>query len=384
MEELAAEIGRLDMDAVTEQFGSNFGPRPDFFDERTVEDLKEEFKGLIDMEEVGGVFKSDSKRTVQFPMEADHDSEEGWSEARAEQWHAETVAAAEKEDLRANEVLGKKMGWEAATEESRQWYDQVQEEIRGHDPLADLSQDEYEHMSRYILELVHAAKSPDKFEVLVEENVQLINPALLTMLDRRIALAAKDGSDERVVYGLQKIWKRLAAEMERRDAPDELKLLDTCLRLMMPEDPMQEFDATHILKAKQEVVELLDEAFALPLSRHRPVDLFEMARKIGPQQDLDIDKLEAEHGDIWGSELSKESFISMVEEVIQETEERHVEEHEALKEIAHELETLDFTEEEKRMAGEHVRQMHRELDAQKRTVGVTREILRMTKAMTWV
>lgn len=50
-----------------------------------------------------------------------------------------------------------------------------------------------------------------------------------------------------------------------------------------------------------------------------------MARKIGPQQDLDIDKLEAEHGDIWGSELSKESFISMVEEVIQETEERHVE-----------------------------------------------------------
>lgn len=36
------------------------------------------------------------------------------------------------------------------------------------------------------------------------------------------------------------------------------------------------------------------------------------------------------------------------------------------------------------MAGEEIEQMHREMDAQKRTLGVTREVLRMAEAMKWV
>jgi hypothetical protein len=50
-----------------------------------------------------------------------------------------------------------------------------------------------------------------------------------------------------------------------------------------------------------------------------------MARKIGPQQSLDIEKLEAEQGDIWGSDVTRESFIEMVREVIKETQERQAE-----------------------------------------------------------
>jgi hypothetical protein len=42
----------MDLDAVTQQFGDNFGPRPDFFKDRTVDDLKSEFENLIDLEEV--------------------------------------------------------------------------------------------------------------------------------------------------------------------------------------------------------------------------------------------------------------------------------------------------------------------------------------------
>jgi len=352
MDELMDEIGKLDFDKVTETFGDNFGPQPDFHTTKTVEELREELEGVVDLEEVGGIFDLPKGSQVQLPMESGVDEE------------------AMDMDLETDP--------DDDDEEDPEEYDELLEQLSEHDPVRQATQEEMTRKGKVLLNLINSGKN---FEDVLEEHIHEVDDLLLRMLDGRIAQAEADKESKEITEGLIFLFERLASEMERKRAPDEMKLLDACLAIMIPEEVYEDPEDMDMNGRRAETMQLLEEALAPPGVHGLNVDPFTLMNAIGRQQDLDVEALEAQR--LMGNDISQESFVEAVQTTIKEVEESQKMEFLTLKKWSDEIKASQDGEREKEVFRKQIQQMSMKLMGQRQVLAVTKEVLEMAKSIIW-
>jgi len=353
---LQEELAQLDLDRVTYTFGYNFGEQPSSLETKPVSEVAKELEGVVDLNQIGGVFEA-AKTDDSIRLPTDFLQQEDVDERI--------------------QIDGEEPPFETDDEDDEE-YMRLMADFSAVDPLKDLTEDEIERKSELLLTLIN---SRDCLEETIQDNLDEIDDALLRILDGRIAQAEDDQESDSVIHGLQYLFNRLAAEIDRREAPDEMRLLDACLDIMIPEGVYEEADPESVEQRRGEVLDLLQEAFALPGADGSNVDIFGLASAIGPQQRLDVEELEARN--IFGYSATRESFVDSVRKMIAEVEERQREEFLLLKKWSDEAEQPDVEPEEKALYDKQIEEMRRKLKGQRHVLAVTKEILGLAESITW-
>jgi len=169
------------------------------------------------------------------------------------------------------------------------------------DENVDITQmDPKRRMTKIIVELVNAG---GYFEDKLEEYRDYLDAELLEKFYRRIETAEKH-EDENAAEGLRLIWRRVRAEVERKNASPSMRLLDKLLALLHPSvggTPKDRY---------RSALGLMYEAFTQ--SQSDTVDIFDLAASLADGAEPPSKLLQ--------EFVQKSEFINEMEQILEEAE----------------------------------------------------------------